>query len=266
MPTQISGQTTHRGRIARGARAVLFSTIAIVAGSGQVRADACTVPDAALASELMERWNGALKTQHPDRVTRLFATDGALLGFASPVARASYMPIRDYYLYFLQFEPQVKVSHRQLETGCNFLIDAGSYAWTLKSRATGAVETREARYRFTYEFVGGAWRIAQLDETLVGAPTVAGFAVPPPLTPRVVFLDGASGTAVAGFLKRAERAPPALPLASSAAPLPPKGRSNLGRAPAAKTDLKTETKSETKTGPAPARGDDALGVDALYAR
>jgi hypothetical protein len=177
----------------------------------------------------MDRWNSALKTQHPDRVTRLFATDGALLGFASPLARTRYMPIRDYYLYFLQFEPQVKVGNRTLDIGCDFLIDAGTYTWSLKSRVTGQVEMREARYRIIYEFVGGAWRIAQLDETLVGGMTVAGFAVPPQLTPRVAVVDGATGTAVAAFVKRAD--PGVLTPAAAAAPLPiaPKGRSQLGR-------------------------------------
>jgi hypothetical protein len=164
----------------------------------------------------------------------LFAVDGALLGFASPVARAQYMPIRDYYLYFLQFEPQVKVSNRVLDAGCDFLIDAGTYTWSLKSRVTGQVETREARYRIFYELVGGTWRIAQLDEMLVGGVTVAGFAVPPPLTPRVAVVDSATGTAVAGFVKRAEPAAQSPATAQSPSAAAPKGRSQLGRTPPSK--------------------------------
>ena len=164
----------------------------------------CTIPTEATAHELSEQWNAALKTRHPDRVTRLFASDGALLGFASPIVRGNYMTIRDYYLYFLQFEPQVRIGDRHLELGCNFVIESGTYTWTLKSKATDTVEKREARYRFIYELVNGQWRITQHVDELVSAISDTGFAVPPPMSPRVAQVDKATGAAVAGFIKRSE--------------------------------------------------------------
>ncbi len=174
----------------------------MLCGIARAEAPPCVVPDATVAATLLDRWNTTLKTQHPDRVTRLFTADASVLGFASPIARANYMAIRDYYLYFLQFEPQVSPGARALQTGCNFLIDQGTYTLTLKNRATGDVEKREARYRFIYEFTHGEWRIAQHIDMLLPGTLAGAFAVPPPSTPRVALVDSTTGTAVAGFVKR----------------------------------------------------------------
>ena len=186
---------------------VVLPLVACGISQRAMAASSCASPEVSVAEDLFEAWSVALKTQHPDRVTRLFATDGAFLGFASPVARAGYMPIRDYFLYFLQFEPRVRVTERHVEAGCNFLIDQGTYVWSLKSRSTGAVETREARYHFIYELSGGGWRISQFIDELAGQALVAGFAVPPPMAPRIAVVDAATGAAVAGFVKRSEPAP-----------------------------------------------------------
>jgi uncharacterized protein (TIGR02246 family) len=185
------------------------SSVARAQQMAAVSATSCTMPTDATAPELMERWQKALQTRHPDRVTRLFTADGALLGFASPVARASYTAIRDYYLYFLQFEPQFKVTGQKIESGCNYLIDEGTYTWTLKAKYSGAVETREASYRFIYEFTSGQWRIAHYVEALILPVREVRFVVPPTNQTghslnRQVAAARVPGTAVAGYLKRHE--------------------------------------------------------------
>ncbi len=192
-----------RRRLARHAvTLVLLVSVMAIAAPSLTRAGDCTVPEAATAATLFDDWSAALKTQHPDRITRLFTTDGAFRGFASPIARSGYMPIRDYFLYFLQFEPKARVTTRLVDTGCNFLVDQGSYTWTLKSRTTGAIETREARYHFIYEMSGGKWRISQYVDELATGALVAVFAVPPPLVPRSPITVAAGGSAVAGFVHR----------------------------------------------------------------
>jgi hypothetical protein len=208
----------------------------------------CMVPEAATAAALFEDLNAALKTQHPDRIARLFATDGALRGFASPIARNGYMPIRDYFLYFLQFEPKARVTTRSVEMGCNFLIDQGEYVWTLKSRATGAVETREARYHFIYEMVGGRWRISQYVDELAAGAQIAAFAVPPPLVPRVPIVVAPGGTAVAGFVSRAVAAvaPPSQILRAKALP-----RKSSTDEDADVATLRSKTRAQKKTLPEP---------------
>ncbi len=252
---------SHFGRWVMWAGLIPAAMIGVA--QNHARAAGCTIPEPTMAQDLFDGWNTALKTQHPDRVTRLFAADGALLGFASPVARANYMPIRDYYLYFLQFEPKARVTDRHVETGCNFLIDHGTYVWTLKSRTTGVTETREARYRFIYELSGDQWRIAQHVDVLTSATTVAGFAVPPPLTPRVAIIDGATGAAVAGFVKRIE--PPVLPATPARASTPaPKG---VSREHDETSEYESTAKSKprmSKRPPADPRPTERFGIDGLY--
>lgn len=203
-------------RIHRACRQAVYGVLALTATaiglpmneagaqSSTPGSDECVVPTAATANDLSSRWVTALKTRHPDRVTRLFASDGALLGFASPVGRASYASIREYYLYFLQFEPQLKFGQHELEGGCNFFIDTGTYTWTLKTKS-GDVQTRDARYRFIYEFSAGQWRIAQHVDALQPGTGDQAFAVPAPAPARVA-RRSENGTAVAGYLKR--RSPP----------------------------------------------------------
>ncbi len=241
---------------------------AVGVAQGRAVAAGCTVPEPAMAQDLFDDWNAALKTQHPDRVTRLFAADGALLGFASPVARAGYMPIRDYFLYFLQFEPKARVTDRKVETGCNFLIDHGTYVWTLKSRTTGATETREARYRFIYELSGGQWRIAQHVDALAGTAVIAGFAVPPPLTPRVAIVDGSTGAAVAGFVKRIEPAPPQSAPARLQGPATKPSSRESDDTPEAGSDTASASKNRPRTtpkrSPAEPRTPERFSPDRLY--
>ena len=86
--------------------------------------------------------------------------------------------------------------------------------WSGKTKTTGTVEERQARYRFIYELVGGDWRIAQsVDELVVPADTELGLVVPPPSTrtaavavPAVavpaVVVPVVAVPAVAGYLKR----------------------------------------------------------------
>lgn len=249
----------------RAARFEIASRWAVIAGlvfaagfGSTAKADAsgCAVPEPVLAIELFDGWNAALKSQHPDRVTRLFENDGALLGFASPIARTGYMPIRDYFLYFLQFEPKAHVTDRHVETGCNFLIDNGTYVWTLKSRTTGSVETHAARYRFIYELNRGDWRIAQYVDTLADAASVTGFAVPAPIVPRIAAVDAASGTAVAGFVKRNE---------GEAAPAPASRLNGPPAKPAsapANSDFGTEPPLAAKPKSRPAKRPAAEGLPA----
>ena len=63
----------------------------------------CQIADDATATSLMDQWAEAIKTEHPDRITRLFAPDASMEGFASPVTRTTYATIREYYLYYFQF-------------------------------------------------------------------------------------------------------------------------------------------------------------------
>ena len=189
------------------AAGAVFCLLAGPAHAVETPADtSCAKPSDELAPALMERWNAALKTKHPDRLTQLFTKDGSLRGFASPVDRHTYASVREYYLYFLQFDPRAAVTDRKVETGCGYVIDTGSYVWSLKAKPTAAVETREAKYRFVYELVDGDWRIAEHGDRLTAGQTTSAFVVPAPSIARgpvsSIVTGSVPGTAVAGFVKR----------------------------------------------------------------
>lgn len=161
----------------------------------------------AAAKELTERVEAALKSQHPDHVTRLFTSDAILKGFGSPVIRADYASIRNYFLYFLQFAPALTFDSRKIETGCNFAIDSGTYVWTLKPRdaATSSQYPLPARYRMTMEKIGDIWLISELIEEpkdADAAQTAAQFALPPPQATQTAEPIAATVPAVAGYIKR----------------------------------------------------------------
>lgn len=169
----------------------------------------CAPADDATAAGLMEQWTLAIKSQHPDHVARLFAPDATLLGFASPSARANYAQIRAYYLYYFQFSPQVKLEDRQLQIGCNYMIQTGNYAWSLKSKKSVERDIQPARYRIVFEHSATGWQFAEHVEELTGPHAASdAYFVPEPQEPRVAIITSKTGAAVAGFLKRIAGAAP----------------------------------------------------------
>ena len=146
----------------------------------------CQTANETTAIDLANRFIAKLQTRHPDQMTRLFASDGSLLGIASPSQRTDYAAVRAYFLYFLQYEPQLKFLDRQTETGCNFLIASGNYTWSLKLKNTTQPEIFPARYRTVYEYENGDWRIAEHIEVLSASDADASaFEIPDVQRPRV---------------------------------------------------------------------------------
>ncbi len=194
---------------------------------------ACEQMADAAAADLAARFDAALKSKHPDHVTRLFTPDAVVKGFGSPVVRVDYASIRDYFLYFLQYEPTLAFEGRRIETGCNFAVDSGTYVWTLKPRdaTTSASQAVPQRYRMTMERVGGTWLISELIEEPKGAEAVEAaslFALPAPQPMRAAETIAATVPAVAGYLKRStddatvgntpQISKPAKPASKSSAP------------------------------------------------
>ena len=145
---------------------------------------------------LFARWAKALRTGHPDRVTRNYAPDAILLATTSNAPRTTYAEIRDYYFNFLQREPRVRNESRKIRIGCNVVTDVGVYSFTLNGPVPGTVATLRARYTFIYEQRDGDWLIVhhhsssmpepgtqndtasrkpEVNNTAVRKPEVAGF-------------------------------------------------------------------------------------------
>jgi uncharacterized protein (TIGR02246 family) len=188
--------------------------MAIAGAPGQARADlpGCAPLTSDDVEILFDRWNKALMTRHPDKVTRNYAPDAVLLATGSNLPRTNYAEIRDYYMYFLQREPVARVESRNVRLGCNIALDMGTYSFTVKGRAEGTVETLAARYTFIYERREGAWLITHHHSSIMperGLP-VAGVPIPAtpsaPLAPKpsepAAKAANAPQPAVASFVKR----------------------------------------------------------------
>lgn len=107
---------------------------------------------------LFDRWNAALATGNPDKVTALYAHNGVLLPTVSNEVRVGPEAIRRYFVDFLQAKPAGTINHRELRMiDADTAMDAGVYTFTLTKN--GKPTQVQARYSYVYEMVDGQWKI-----------------------------------------------------------------------------------------------------------
>jgi uncharacterized protein (TIGR02246 family) len=115
----------------------------------------CHTPTEQEVEGLFDRWNDSLKTGDPHKVVANYAPHSILLPTVSNAPRLTPEQKEDYFHHFLENQPSGKVDMREIETGCNYAVDAGLYTFTFGK--TGAVV--HARYTFTYAWDGKEWLI-----------------------------------------------------------------------------------------------------------
>uniref|UniRef100_A0A7S3Y617 Calcium/calmodulin-dependent protein kinase II association-domain domain-containing protein n=1 Tax=Heterosigma akashiwo TaxID=2829 RepID=A0A7S3Y617_HETAK len=108
------------------------------------------------ARNLFYLWNDALATLDADTVAKRYARKGVLLPTVSDTPRADYDSIKDYFVNFLQLQPQGVILESYATTGDNWCKDVGIYEFTMG--ATG--DKVKARYSFVYVYEDGEWKIA----------------------------------------------------------------------------------------------------------
>lgn len=212
-----------RARWRTGGHAMLALIAGLTILPLQSAADVCTSARADDIAELFEAWDAALTTQHPDRVTRLYASEAILIPSSAAPPRSGYAEIRDYYVHLLQRRPRLRVADRNIRIGCNQAIDTGTAAMILRGEQAGTTETLMVRYTLVHEWANGGWHIAH--HSIVQLPD--GRAVdrlthahaPLPGNVRNA-LPTARAPAVAGFTKRASPRPQARAKAKAPAPDP----------------------------------------------
>lgn len=106
---------------------------------------------------LFDQWNSSLKTGNPDSVTANYSDDAVLLPTVSNKPRTNHAEIRDYFVHFLQKQPQGTIDSRIIKLGCNTASDMGIYTFKLKDG--NASKNVQARYTFQYVFENGKWVI-----------------------------------------------------------------------------------------------------------
>ncbi|MFE7510901.1 SgcJ/EcaC family oxidoreductase [Streptomyces sp. NPDC057540] len=161
-----------RAVLAGGLAAAALGTL--VAGVGVAQADEkhdrrAKTTEREIAG-LFDRWNAALRSGDPERVTRLYAEDAVLLPTASPRIRTDHAEIADYFAHFLQKKPRGEKIRTEIEVlDSDSAIDAGLYRFHLTDPKTGVTKPVEARYTYVYEKRDGRWLIVNHHSSVLPA-------------------------------------------------------------------------------------------------
>ena len=126
-----------------------------LAATAQANTEACAVTNEKEIAALFDRWNASSKTKDADKVVANYAADGVLLATVSNKPRTNHAEIKDYFVHFLQKEPQGVINTRTIKIDCNMAMDAGTYTFTLKGG-----QVVPARYTYVYRYLDGKWLIA----------------------------------------------------------------------------------------------------------
>ena len=117
-------------------------------------APTCATVSEAEVAALFTRWNASLKTLDADKVTANYSSNAVLLPTVSNTPRTNHAEVRDYFVKFLQAEPQGVIEKRTIKIGCNTAYDVGIYTFTMKGG-----QKVQARYSYVYGFENGKWLI-----------------------------------------------------------------------------------------------------------
>lgn len=101
-------------------------------------------------------WNDALATGDADKVAERYAKKPVLLATVSDKPRTDYDSIKDYFVGFLQKEPQGVITDGNIEFGNGWAKDVGVYEFTMGVDGAKVL----ARYSFFYVYEDGEWKIS----------------------------------------------------------------------------------------------------------
>ena len=140
--------------------AVISSGCASATAPIERRTDTCVQATADDIAGLYDRWNTTVTTAHPDKMTRLYASDATLLPANGAAPRTGYAAIRDYFVYMLQVQPRAEIVSRTIRTGCDMAIDTGVQIVSTQHKGhAGTPETEQQRYTLIYRRLGSTWLI-----------------------------------------------------------------------------------------------------------
>jgi uncharacterized protein (TIGR02246 family) len=105
---------------------------------------------------LFQLWNDSLSTLDPDAVAARYSKNALLLPTVSDQPRDTYDLIKDYFVHFLQKEPQGEILESYVQIGNNWCQDNGIYEFTMGT--TG--DKIKGRYTFVYVYEDDQWKIS----------------------------------------------------------------------------------------------------------
>lgn len=112
---------------------------------------------------LFDRWNASLATGKPAQVVANYDADSILLPTLSNTPRLTAAEKEDYFVHFLENQPQGRIDQRHIQIGCNTALDAGLYTFTFAKNG----QTASGRYSYTYRWNGKEWLITHHHSSLM---------------------------------------------------------------------------------------------------
>ena len=115
-------------------------------------------------------WAETLGQNDPDKVVRLYATDGVLWGTLSPTVRADRAALRDYFVTAFKILPGLKVTFGEqlIRVYGNTAVNTGYYTFSYIN--DGETKTLPARDSFTFVKEGENWMIVDHHSSAMPAP------------------------------------------------------------------------------------------------
>jgi uncharacterized protein (TIGR02246 family) len=154
---------------------ILTCALACIALPGLANAQAqstmnCSPVTQQEIAALFDRWNASLASHDPDKVTANYAPDAVLLATVSNRPRTDSAGIKDYFVHFLERDPQGTIDSRTIRIGCNTASDVGTYTFKLAGKSPGTTDIVKARYSFIYELRDGKWVIVHHHSSAMPEP------------------------------------------------------------------------------------------------
>lgn len=106
---------------------------------------------------LFTQWNNALKTGDSKQVTSLYEYNAVLLPTISNKVRHNHDEIEDYFVTFLEREPEGKINESNVRTFGDIALHSGVYTFSFTD---GALPV-QARFTYVYRWNGQRWMIIE---------------------------------------------------------------------------------------------------------
>jgi len=156
-------------------RMIAFAAVSlcmVLPGGMSARADTtmtCAPVTQQEIAALFDRWNASLATHDAAKVAANYAPDAVLLATVSNRPRATPADIQDYFVHFLEKNPNGSIDTRTIRIGCNTASDVGTYTFDLKDDKGELIKV-PARYSFNYELRDGKWLIVHHHSSAMPEP------------------------------------------------------------------------------------------------
>ena len=106
-----------------------------------------------IASELLQKWVGAIKSGDPKQVVSLYRDDGILLGTFSNKERVGHELILEYFENLLKSPVEVQIVSEHPHVFESAAVNSGLYNFITEGK------TIEARFSFVYSKNDTEWKI-----------------------------------------------------------------------------------------------------------